>query len=578
MRIRILSIFLLFFFIITPSNIYAQDRKEYKGIVQDESTGEALAFASIYSNNKMGTTSNQDGLFGIVANANDSLFISYVGYYNQVVALEDSSLFITVNLKPRITKIQTVEVEAQNDFLYRLIANCRFSMAQQIDTSRAYYNLTTKVNHVTTEKIEAYYNACTQGYDLKELILKNGRIGIQEYKEQYFISLRTSNAILRHKTLSRIDYFPENPLGMTKGKLKRNFNLKFIARYRDNEGRRIYEISFTPLEKNNRSFSGTVWVDSTNQAFIKVEMSLLNAASHPFLPLFSDGKIESVDLFLRKEFERKEKWYYLKSADFQYALIYKNRNKEKQIVNTSVLFYVFDNSPFFSPLFDFPINLSDDYRKINALPNQKTFWQHPERFKLVDKNGETEEFFTSPNTIRAKEAFSNRQLKRNNFFEHPYSIWNGQRIRMRNEPIAFYDKQHEQPNKTLRGEKYAFQVQLFLDVNQWKDSIQYCTAAIFDPYRSYYHFVHDSVSTLILNLYFDLAGVYKRELDKTLSKLVNKSEILQKYELINKAYKAEAKTFLKEINFGRNRSALRKWNDELQSKTGIDNIEIFWKE
>ncbi|MEQ8909540.1 MAG: carboxypeptidase-like regulatory domain-containing protein [Vicingaceae bacterium] len=559
----------------------AQDLQEVVGRISDAQNGKPLPFATLVTSSGLGSTTDEEGYFKIKVKAAESLRISYVGYQTKEISLADSSDFLNIALVPLVTEIQTVNISAKNDYLYKLVAYARFSLAQKSDTARAYYSLATTIDDAPIERMEAYYNANIQGYDLQNLKLKNGRIGIRPFKERYFVSVRSTYALLLHKLTQQPDYFPESPIGLGKGRLKRNFKLQFDGRYWDEKGNRIYRIAFEPLKDKERSFSGTLWVDSARKAFVKVELRKQQTATHPFLPLFKDGEIESADIFIRKQFTLKGNWYYLQSVDFEYHLDYRSRKDELQKIKTKALLYAYDyDRPFLLPRFEFPEGLTNEYRQINALPHQSEFWDHPERFQLPDIAGETQAFFTSSKTHRAKDALQKSRISKHHLFEHPYSIWNGQRIVMRNEPIKHSQKpsHYNQFEVNVRADLYQFKVQLFLDLTQWQDSLSTHTAAIFDPYQSFYRYEQDSLSAVVLNLYFDLAEVYRRKLAQAIEKENKRGAILAAYRKVKEAYQAEAALFLADVELGQNRFALRSWNDKLRQETGIDNIALFWRE
>ncbi|MBL0052424.1 MAG: hypothetical protein IPP29_13395 [Bacteroidetes bacterium] len=65
---------------------------------------------------------------------------------------------------------------------------------------------------------------------------------------------------------------------------------------------------------------------------------------------------------------------------------------------------------------------------------------------------------------------------------------------------------------------YDLNVKLFVDVNTIADTVNIMTAAVFDPYKSYYKFPVTNASLCFINIYFDLVEIERRELDVELQR------------------------------------------------------------
>jgi len=87
------------------------------GVVTDEDTGEPIAFANVFfANTRIGVSSDVDGKFkfeGFPSGKYD-LTIAYVGYttYQQALEFNNSTLRVTVALKPAEVRLREVEVKA----------------------------------------------------------------------------------------------------------------------------------------------------------------------------------------------------------------------------------------------------------------------------------------------------------------------------------------------------------------------------------------------------------------------------------------------------------------------------------
>lgn len=87
------------------------------GVITDEDTGEPIAFANVFfANTRIGVSSDVDGKFmleGFPSGKYD-LTIAYVGYttYQQALEFNNSTLRVTVALKPAEVRLREVEVKA----------------------------------------------------------------------------------------------------------------------------------------------------------------------------------------------------------------------------------------------------------------------------------------------------------------------------------------------------------------------------------------------------------------------------------------------------------------------------------
>lgn len=549
----------------------------------DNSSGKALPYAHIYlkNNPQVLSTTNLDGYFEIQAKVGDTLAVSFMGYKSQNIPIERIKENIEVNMSALSFNIPTINIEEESDLLYVLVARSRKSMAYYTESAKTYYFQESSINGKTNEMIEAYYNAKFKGYDLEELSIKNGRIGLQEHENGYFINMQSSKAIMMHKLILKNNFFPGSPFGSGKRKLKKEYQLDYQNSYETEKGNKIYEISFIPRDDGGRFFRGTLWIDSSTANIQKVEMEAENCQIHPFQSIFPDGKLEQLDLKLRKTFVEIDSKSYPREIDFSYQLKFTGSEEESFMISSNTLLYAFDyDKQFYLPKISFPIGLDNDYRKINALPYNSAFWMN-KPFQLSDKDGQIESFFRSKSTIRARNAIYQDGSQRKSFFEHPYIIWKGERVRMKDmelekmpPPLDPKEGCVYQENEII-VDQYNFNVQLFMDLNLISDSLNYLTSAIFDPYKSYYYIKQDEVSTVFMNIYFDLAEIQSRKLHSKLDGIQDVQEAEMIYREMMAEFRTISKDYFSEVQRGTKRDALKDWNDEVRKNLGIDNFKIF---
>src|SRR5690554_1949776 len=108
-----LLLFILSFF--TSFQLYCQ-AVEIKGVVVNESNGEALPFANIVVKEKMGLTTDQNGKFQIIDNKlhpSDSIYISYIGYQSYKTTINQLLQNGTIKLKEKSYQLKEVSINAE---------------------------------------------------------------------------------------------------------------------------------------------------------------------------------------------------------------------------------------------------------------------------------------------------------------------------------------------------------------------------------------------------------------------------------------------------------------------------------
>ncbi len=142
MKTRIMLSFLLCLLL---SNLYlaAQNEKVQiiiRGIVKDKNTQEPISFAHIHIPEKnMGTASDLYGSFNFEIGAIDTLNITAVGYYSNVIILSDSvsdgHIDLSIELIPRVYELEGVTIVPylSYDEFKRAILNYEPSLEQRIE-------------------------------------------------------------------------------------------------------------------------------------------------------------------------------------------------------------------------------------------------------------------------------------------------------------------------------------------------------------------------------------------------------------------------------------------------------------
>ncbi|MBI1287419.1 MAG: hypothetical protein GC178_07535 [Flavobacteriales bacterium] len=547
-----------------------------RGTVLDGGSGAPLPFANIYAaRTETGTIADVEGQFRISGIGSDEkLQFSFIGYETITLTAYDS---MVVNLKPKQNLLSEVVVMANNELLYTLLWKVRETASRQTDTLPSYLFLETFVDSVRTELLELYYNGVYRGYDVAELRMKTGRLGLQKWNNGYFISTDISKAINGQLLFVPQAAFPTNPFQLGRQKLKRSYDLSLDGINRSADGGNVYIISFSPRDQRNDMFAGKAWIDSASNALIKVKFEVENASVYPFVPLWPDDGLEKVNLSITRTFDVRDGNYRLNSIDFAYDFSYlsirDSVQRKQSVVSYAVLKPSWKRQPFLMPFPTEGLKHLSDYRNLSALPKNEGFWQQSRPFSLVDQNAERSRFLqTSMNELNDV-AKDHHAFDDGRFFEASHMFWSGEkRIRFAEfSPDKRSRKLSEMPNE-------KFHLNAFILMDPWRinDSIQFRTFAMFDPYESFFHLPVTCSAQIFINMYFDLVEIQRRELDQELrSKRLSMDDARSLHRQHQTMLQKTLHQFVSETAHGTNKEAMVRWNQSVLEKLGVDNLGSF---
>ncbi len=108
---------LLFIFtLIFLSNIL--DAQTYSGTIQDEDNLGLPGVSILIQNSSNGTITDIDGHFELNAQPGDVIEISFIGYLNQVITLNDGNHVLNINLEP-ITTISSIKTVLGSRLIFK---------------------------------------------------------------------------------------------------------------------------------------------------------------------------------------------------------------------------------------------------------------------------------------------------------------------------------------------------------------------------------------------------------------------------------------------------------------------------
>lgn len=593
---------LLLLFVLTSTlTILAQGKvlQNIEGKLLDRETTTAIPFAKIYNKTtKLGTITNDEGYFKIsVSGPNDDILISQIGYKNQNLLYDLKNTFQSVYLDANLQLIQEmIATPGGNYYLYVLVQKCRLNTNKVRNEGKAYYGLNTYIDTNQIELVEGFYNYTSYGYDMGKIDLKAGRLAIRPVNQEMFLSLESSKAIVQLKLFQENSYFPRNPFDMKIRNMKKNFYLNLKSKYVLDNKDSVYIIDYIPKDTSGAFFSGSIWINKSKNQVLKVTTNCQDCSNYPFLPIFPFDKIKRLDMNISKTFMESKGKMCFNHVDFQYDIEYKSLIRDtnflysKQAVDTlndslfqllhiqtkAVLYSYDQNSTFYLPKFNFDEEMGD-YRKINGMPHNSFFWENNTEDRVNDQKSKNELFFTDSSSIKDKELFNISYFgSKQGSWVLWYKEWSKNRIRFRNisgNEQASDDFKTKPTAPIIQSEKYEFEIQLFADINRYGDSINILTAAIFDPFKSYYYLPMTMATHCFINMYFDLHEIARAELQNALEN--DPDNFGEVYANFINNFKKTKRQFFKEVERGTNEREMNTWNSHIIKKLGIDNMALF---
>jgi hypothetical protein len=370
-------------------------------------------------------------------------------------------------------------------------------------------------------------------------------------------------------------YFPASPFDYKPNVLRKRYLLYSEGGFRNDNGDSVLVIRFVPRSAPTKRFAGRAWLNLENNELLELNLVCKQAAVYPFLPMFTDDVISSVDLDITRSFSYEGGEMRTKRINFSYQLAYLNRHKQLYTAKTeAVLLAYAPEEPFELPSFTSSSSDMNDYLRINAFPYNPVFWQSASETRIHDQFGENEAFFNHPSSRTNMELFKRKSLIGNALLETPFVHWDGQRV--------IFTQRSERPEpiqggkREVRVDDYHLQVHVFLDLNTIGDSLHWQTATIFDPYQSYFYLPMTNGARCFINMYFDLMEMERRRLEQLFTD--TKPDMVAAKQLFIR-FKAEldsiSEQFFKDVMIGNNRKGMYDWNERIYEALKIDNISLF---
>lgn len=575
-RILAFKVFLLLMCIPALSLTQSESENiEIAATIFGEDINSQLPFATVFNKQSSnGTASNLEGYFVLPNNQQgDTIVISYLGYENKEIVIT-GNFPKTIRLTPITSMLDQVVVVADDDYLYDFVSKLRKKKRTKTRNSKTYFFLETKINDASVEIIESYYNGKYSNLGIRELNIKKGRIGLKPLNHRYYRSTESSKLFSIHDVFAKSKLFPANPLSIKKKELKKRYELDLSHSF-IKEGSKILVVEFYPKKDRRDLFSGTIWLDQTNNKLIKISLRIKDSELHPFVPI-GFNTIQGIDMEITKSYENIGGQQFINTIDFAYNVSYTDKSGNDIVATTKAFTKAYDYSAeFHLPKFDFTTHYHEDYRNITAIQYDSVFWNRTTEFRFYDRLEEIQNFMVE-NKIDNRILYPvNKQDSLNSQLQFPYILWDENRFKMSqaNEETISLSKR----STPFEINRFNFNVKLYLDINKVQDSLIYQLCSILDPVDSYYYFYMSPIDLMFMNIYFDLMEVQKRKFEAELKRLKNPDRTLieELYDEHMIQFEKTISLYISKTNRGKNTKEIEKWNQYIIEHLNINNIDYF---
>jgi hypothetical protein len=327
---------------------------------------------------------------------------------------------------------------------------------------------------------------------------------------------------------------------------------------------------------------------------VKIDLTISDAARHPFVPIFKIDRLSNVDIKISETFKNEGSYNVPDHINFSYRVKYKSVRDDPGSMTPSVIqrdittsgvlcFYDYDD-PFIIPRFDYDANY-DDYRKMSIIPFNEFFWDNNNTLILTEKQKESIGFFADNGLLVNFEAgsfgkdFLTLTHYDSSLYENCYTFWDSVKRFSLNRSLPqnkIYSQR--QINSSILTDQYNLDhldVQLLLDVTRTGNTYYAKSYTVFDEKKTHFHLPDEPETKAFLNIFFDLCEIERRKMQQVLdaSNYSVKQIDSVYYSAIGNMKKSTSK-YLEEAKLGKNKRAMGNWNAKVLRELGIDNLKI----
>lgn len=554
--------------ILLSSNLFTQELLRFKVI--DAVSKDALAYAHIFNLTKdNGTLTNLAGECAIDADLSDSIRISFLGYTTLDLTVEHTKYDI-IELNPSSNLLSEVTIKPDKEDLYDIILQSKKLLEQNQNntTAKAFLLVNSTEDSSPVEFTQLYYTAQIENGSIKELNFKNGSSYLRPNDQQgYFLNLNISKAFSLYDVVKNNKSLPVNPLQLSKRKMKKIYKLEKIAL-----NDQYLKIKFTSQNSKTNYFSGFIWLDSKDFSMIKLE--LVGDNKNKLFKPIGRTQIDDFKYQISYNFRKVDQVNLISHITLDYDTNLWSI-KDRTIVTEAILYITNYENYYHLPHFSFQSSISD-YRAISLIPDSIIFNRlSKDNYFLLSKN-QTENL----EELKIYGEKFKSSIFGNKLFEHNYVNWSADRIFMKKTKKTI--DRPDMRNVEARIDRYGFKsdnlkisTKLYLDLEESDNEILIETCTFLDTYESFNHLNDDVNLQAYVNIYFDLAEVYRLKFLSSIDPArMNRLEIVKRYNEINHELEKQQLTLQEDSFGGENILKLKSWNDYIFNEIEIDNFQL----
>ncbi len=561
------KILVLLLLLIAHDTLFAQTSVTAR--VLDAGNRMPLPYATVLlKGTTRGTITNFDGWFSLPLQSDrDSLRISFVGYRTLIIPFGPQLNGSHILLERAVQELGEAVIRPGEDLYTRVVAASNWLRRSPEVTSKLFYGMETHSDDQPVEVLQGYYSATYKAAMLTSLRFKKGRIGIAPKSDRHFINFNTARAFALMDIHAERGHYPLSPLSFTAPKkLKKAFYAELISSGTGPDA--VDHIRVQARDSTRGTFALDLWLVAGGEQVRSLELSCENCRKHPFVPLFPQGRIDSVDM------RYKQTWtitapFIPEVMELEYNTAYTGPDLNDRF-HTHAIMHAFDHGNEFIPtLFKWRSGL-EEYRMISWLPDDSVFWSRmtpplPTERQLRDQA------FIAEHDLRKNQWYDSLSVHWD-LLMPVYKNWSATDRLNFWEITGIWSPKSWQPPDPNKVELYA---QLYLDMDTTNGGLHWTSTAVFDPRNSVYMAEPQPWTEVFLRMYFDLCEIQRRKMEAELRRSDITVELARKiYEQHSRQLRNTLDTFMKHTRNGRDGSSLIPWNEKIAKELNIRNLTL----
>ncbi len=297
--------------VIASSGVFAQ---EVSGYVRDSGSKEPVPFANVWvKGTQQGTTTDLNGVFKIVAPANDTLSVSSVGYKSQKIMIrKDQDTELTVLLEEDVKVINEVTVKPEVPrarVLFNEIIRHKKENREKILDVRNYKAMETTTVYIavdtTSRIIRSFGNledvtvkvdnqdlrfSPVYLYERAQNVSADSSSVVYQKKNSIFPRLNQAfESVILQNVVVDLDFYKDQIFILDRGFISpiSNSALSFYNLYLNDsiiiDSTKYFQFSYAPRNKYNQLFSGSFTVEDGSFALTKIDAYISKEANLNFV-------------------------------------------------------------------------------------------------------------------------------------------------------------------------------------------------------------------------------------------------------------------------------------------------------